>query len=68
MAELKKFSTQPKPTPSAVGTAAPHAAPMGVWTLSFQFLALRTPAPNPEQLFAAGWSACFISAIALVAK
>jgi osmotically inducible protein OsmC len=23
---------------------------------------------NPEQLFAAGWSACFISAIALMAK
>jgi len=25
------------------------------------------PGTNPEQLFAAGWSACFISAMALVA-
>src|SRR5260221_14271916 len=26
------------------------------------------PGTNPEQLFAAGWSACFISAMALVAN
>src|SRR3954447_23581122 len=26
------------------------------------------PGTNPEQLFAAGWSACFVSAMALVAK
>src|SRR5580693_6482173 len=28
----------------------------------------REPAPIPEQLFAAGWSACFISAMGLVAS
>jgi osmotically inducible protein OsmC len=41
---------------------------MAVWTLSFQFLGAPGTGTNPEQLFAAGWSACFISAIGLVAR
>jgi lipoyl-dependent peroxiredoxin len=35
---------------------------------SFLFQALTVPASNPEQLLAAGWSACFTSAILIAAK
>src|SRR5882762_4908805 len=35
--------------------------------LDVKFSAPGGPGTNPEQLFAAGWSACFISAMALVA-
>lgn len=36
-----------------------HRAVLFIW---------QTPAENPEQLFAAGWSACFMSAMQLAAN
>jgi organic hydroperoxide reductase OsmC/OhrA len=37
-------------------------------TSSCRLLAAPAPAPTPEQLFAAGWSACFIGAMGRVAR
>ena len=40
---------------------------MDVWTSNFRILAAQVAGTNPEQLFAAGWSACFVSSMQLVA-
>ena len=41
---------------------------MAAWTLNFRFPAPRRTGTNPEQLFAAGWSACFEGAMGLAAR
>ncbi len=41
---------------------------MAVWMLTSRAPGLPGTGTNPEQLFAAGWSACFISAMGLVAN
>ena len=45
-----------------------RAAPTAASTSSFRPPARRRIGTNPEQLFAAGWSACFISAMGLAAS
>ena len=40
---------------------------MAGWTLSFRSPGTSGTGTNPEQLFAVGWSACFLSAIKAVA-
>src|SRR5437764_1339749 len=46
---------------------APRAALTAALTLGFRRPVLARIGTNPEQLFAAGWSACFESAIAFAA-
>ena len=47
---------------------ASRAAPTAAWTSSFRLPGSARIGTNPEQLFAAGWSACFESAIGLAAR
>jgi len=56
-----------KPTPPVAGKMAPRAVRTAIWTSGFRPWSARI-GTNPEQLFAAGWSACFESAIAVVAR
>jgi DNA-binding MarR family transcriptional regulator len=60
-----KFSTPPTPTPRADATAL-RAPMMAAWTLPCP-PRRRRQGTNPEQLFAAGYSACFIGAMKAVA-
>jgi len=46
---------------------APRAALTAFWTSCFRPPGTARIGTNPEQLFAAGWSACFENAIALAA-
>ena len=52
---------------TTVAATAPRAPAMAAWTSSCRCLARRSNGTNPEELFAAGWSACFLSAIKVVA-
>ena len=63
-----KSSTRPRPIPRAGGKTACRAVPMAAWTSGFRLPGSARIGTNPEQLFAAGWSACFESAIALAAR
>jgi osmotically inducible protein OsmC len=50
------------------GRMAPAAARMAGLTSSCRLRLTPAPASPPEQLFAAGWSACFIGAMGRVAR
>ena len=50
------------------GSTVLLAAPTAISRSSCRHPALGAQAPTPEQLFAAGWSACFEGAIALAAR
>jgi organic hydroperoxide reductase OsmC/OhrA len=66
MATLEKSSTPPTPTPPAAATA-PRAPMTAAWTVKLSSPGTAGTGTNPEQLFAAGYSACFIGAMKAVA-
>jgi hypothetical protein len=65
--DLRKVLYTRRPTPPAAGRGHP-AVSTDALTSGFRVQAAQAAAlTNPEQLFAAGWSACFISAMQVVA-
>ena len=61
--EASRCGTPPRPILRAVGAAASPSSDDGRLDVKFSAPGVPGTGTNPEQLFAAGWSACFISAM-----
>ena len=64
----EKSCTRPRPTPPAAGKTALSRSSDGHLDVKLSTPGSARIGTNPEQLFAAGWSACFESAIGLAAR
>ena len=64
--DSKKCCTPPRPTPPAAGNGASRSSD-GRLDVKLSSPGTAGSGTNPEQLFAAGWSACFIGAMGLAA-
>ena len=63
----EKCCTPPRPTPPAAGNGAARSSD-GRLDVKLSTPGTAGSGTNPEQLFAAGWSACFIGAMGLAAR
>jgi Ohr subfamily peroxiredoxin len=66
--DLQMCGTPPKPILRVVGAAVSSHSDDGRLDVTCSPPGILGTGTNPEQLFAAGWSACFISAMGLVAN
>ena len=64
----KNWCTRPRPTPRGAVETAPPSSSDGRLDIKLSIPGGPGTGTNPEQLFAAGWSACFEGAMAVVAR